>query len=90
MRIFDPNMLYLPFYEEEHRVLASRLEAWVVDHWALQEEDKDLCPRERCRRYTKKLGKDHWFQSIIQEQRRHWRSSGEPRAGDRRRGSQLQ
>jgi len=67
MKIFDSAILDLPFFNDEHRNLADKLEKWVFTNWERQDNDAEICPRVRGRHYTKLLGKEGWFNDIIGE-----------------------
>ena len=65
MRIFDTAILDLPFFSDEHRDLAHKLENWVLNYWERQDNDVAICARVRGRQYTKLLGEQGWFNDII-------------------------
>ncbi|MEX3628160.1 MAG: acyl-CoA dehydrogenase family protein [Burkholderia sp.] len=65
MKIFDPSILNLPFYDDAHRALAADLEAWVEAHAWLPREHQPLDAAERGRRYTRLLGEAGWLRHAV-------------------------
>ncbi|WLE59396.1 acyl-CoA/acyl-ACP dehydrogenase [Burkholderia plantarii] len=65
MKIFDPAILNLPFYDDAHRRLAADLEAWVEAHEWLPREYERLEAAERGRLYTRLLGQDGWLRHAV-------------------------
>lgn len=73
MRIFDRSILALPLFEDGHRALADRLEAWVAEQAPQVRDHARTSAPERGRMYTRLLGRDGWLSYAI------------PPAGDRAR-----
>lgn len=65
VRIFDPGILCLPLFEDRHRTLAAKLEAWVAEHEHLPRSQASLSPPERGRVYTRLLGSTGWLSYAI-------------------------
>src|SRR6478672_10366623 len=56
--MLDRSFLHWPFFEERHRVLAGRLEAWAAQHCAhVDHHDVDAA----CRDLVHQLGRDGWL-----------------------------
>ncbi len=65
MKIFDRSILALPLFDDHHRALADRLEAWVEAHAGLPAELAGLTAPERGRRYTALLGSEGWLSVAV-------------------------
>jgi acyl-CoA dehydrogenase len=61
MRIFDPSILRLPLYEDQHRQLAQRVEAWAEDMALELGELDSLSPAAAGRRLTALFGRTGWY-----------------------------
>lgn len=55
----DRSFLDWPFFEDRHRELASRLEAWCSDNLPVAHGDVDAA----CRELVSKLGRDGWLRA---------------------------
>ncbi|MGB9383885.1 MAG: acyl-CoA dehydrogenase family protein, partial [Pseudolabrys sp.] len=56
--MLDRSFLHWPFFEERHRALADRLEAWAAQHCAhVDHHDVDAA----CRDLVHQLGRDGWL-----------------------------
>jgi acyl-CoA dehydrogenase len=56
--MLDRSFLHWPFFEDRHRGLAERLEAWAAQHCAhVDHQDVDAT----CRGLVKQLGRDGWL-----------------------------
>ena len=56
--MLDRSFLHWPFFEERHRALAGRLEAWAAQHCAhVDHHDVDAA----CRDLVHQLGRDGWL-----------------------------
>lgn len=62
MKIFDPTILALPFFEDRHRQLAEELEAWADGEKNSSAESAGADVKERGRQLTRKLGEQGWLQ----------------------------
>lgn len=69
MKIFDPTVLRLPFYEDEHRELAARLEAWVERNAALPETWRGADVASAVRQIAAVLGRDGWLEAAVETPR---------------------
>jgi acyl-CoA dehydrogenase len=66
MRIFDRSVLDLPFYDDRHRALAARLEAWVAENReSLAGEPALGDVKDHGRRIARVLGADGWLDYAI-------------------------
>jgi len=64
MKIFDPSILELPFFDEGHRRLAAALEAWTEEHAAGLPTAATADVRDCGRRITRTLGAAGWFEHV--------------------------
>ncbi|MEO5758157.1 MAG: acyl-CoA dehydrogenase family protein [Mesorhizobium sp.] len=55
----DKSFLNWPFFEDRHRVLAERLDAWCTKNLPVAHDDVDAA----CRELVAKLGKDGWLKA---------------------------
>ena len=53
----DKSFLSWPFFEDRHRQLAERLEAWCAKNLPVDHHDVDAA----CRELVSKLGRDGWL-----------------------------
>lgn len=67
MKIFDPAILNLPFFEERHRQLAGRLEQWVEQNEALPEQWDRADVKDKGRRISRYLGEQGWLELGIDD-----------------------
>jgi len=58
---FESGILRLPLFEDEHRVLASRIEGWCADRKDAWERPANAEPSERCRGLLAELGRAGWL-----------------------------
>src|SRR5262249_31679685 len=65
IRIFDPAILSLPLFEDRHRTLAAKLEAWVAEHKDLPRTLAAVSASERSRVYTRLLGATGWLSYAV-------------------------
>ncbi|KYF48837.1 acyl-CoA dehydrogenase [Sorangium cellulosum] len=70
MKIFDPTLLRLPFYDHEHRELADRLEDWVERNAALPETWRSGDVGDAVRQIAAVLGRDGWLDHAVENPRR--------------------
>ncbi|XYI03764.1 acyl-CoA dehydrogenase family protein [Sorangium sp. So ce1128] len=69
MNIFDPTLLRLPLYDDEHRDLAARLEAWVERNATLPETWRGGDVGAAVRQIAAVLGRDGWLQHAVENKR---------------------
>ena len=53
----DRSFLAWPFFEDRHRELAERLDAWCAQNLPVDHDDVDAA----CRELVAKLGRDGWL-----------------------------
>ncbi|MBZ4017117.1 acyl-CoA dehydrogenase family protein [Streptomyces purpurogeneiscleroticus] len=58
---FDPEILELPFYEDQHRRLAEALGTWCDARTALWDEVRQEDPEKAGLRLVRQLGEDGWL-----------------------------
>lgn len=61
MTIFDPTVLRLPLYGDDHRALAAELEAWALHHQAVAETSRGGDVKAAVRRIAALLGEAGWL-----------------------------
>lgn len=65
MKIFDPTVLRLPLYDDEHRELATKLEGWVERNASLPETWRGKDVKTAVRQIAAVLGQDGWLELAI-------------------------
>lgn len=65
MKIFDRSALRLPLYDEPHRALADRLEAWVEHNPGLTGRWRAAAPAAAARQIAALLGGEGWLELAI-------------------------
>jgi acyl-CoA dehydrogenase len=58
---FEPGILQLPLFDEEHRALAGRIERWCADQQDAWAHPADAEPAGRCRALLAELGQAGWL-----------------------------
>lgn len=58
---FEPGLLRLPLFDEEHRALASRIERWCAERQDAWAGHAVADPAERCRALLAELGQAGWL-----------------------------
>lgn len=69
MKIFDPTLLRLPLYDDEHRDLAARLEVWVERNASLPETWRGSDVKTTVRQIAAVLGRDGWLEYAVESTR---------------------
>jgi len=72
---FEPGVLTLPLFDDEHRNLAELIERWAADREAIWAGSADAEPAGRCRALLAELGQAGWLGHLHPD-----RSGGDLRA----------
>ena len=61
----DKSFLGWPFFDDEHRVLASTLDVWAVEHVATMPEAREETVDEACSELVERLASAGWLDYVV-------------------------
>ncbi|QIS10719.1 acyl-CoA dehydrogenase family protein [Nocardia arthritidis] len=66
---FEPGILELPLFDDEHRALAQRIERWCAERADTWAHPTEVGPAQRCRALLTDLGRSGWLDHLHPEHR---------------------